>query len=141
MMNVIFKFESSSDYSSFLFSLEYQFPEITNSQIKFYSIEPDLFFAKGTIEFNFEIRLTFHEAINFSKKRMVRYAYEVYQKNQLLYFYDPQEHPDDFNLASSFPHHKHIHPNIKRNRHPAPDLSFDRPNLHFLIREIIDQLL
>lgn len=137
----MFKFESSSDYSSFLFSLKYQFPEITNSQINFYSIEPDLFLAKGTIEFNLEIRLTFHEVINFSKKRIVRYAYEVYRKNQLLYFYDPQEHPEDSNLAPSFPHHKHIHPNIKRNRHPAPDLSFDRPNLHFLIREIIDQLL
>lgn len=141
MMRVMYSFESSSDYSSFLFSLENKFPEIRNSQIKFYSIEPDLFLAKGAIEFNFEIRLTFHEVINFSKKRMVRYAYEVHQKNQLLYFYDPQEHPEDSNLASSFPHHKHIHPNIKRNRQPAPGISFDDLNLLFLIQEIIDQLL
>jgi hypothetical protein len=33
-------------------------------------------------------------------------------------------------------HHKHIPPNIKRNRIPAPDLSFESPNLPFLIGEI-----
>lgn len=137
----MFSFECSSDYSSFLYSLEDKFPEISTSQINFYSIEPDLFLAKGTIEFRSEIRLTFHEVINFSKKRIARYAYEVYRKSELLYFYDPQEHPDDPNLASSFPHHKHIHPNIKRNRQPASGLSFDKPNLPFLIQEIIDQLL
>ena len=133
-------FESSSDYSSFLFSLENKFPEIRNSRINFYSIEPDLFLAKGIIEFNSEIKLTFHEVINFSKQRIIRYAYEVHQKNELLYFYDPQEHPDDSTLASTFPHHKHIHPNIKRNRQPALGLSFTKPNLLFLIQEIIDQL-
>jgi hypothetical protein len=137
----MYSFENSSDYSSFLFSLEDKFPEIENSQINFFSIEPDLFLVKGAIEFNSEIKLTFHEVINFSKQRIVRYAYEVYRKNELLCFYDPQEHPDDSNLASTFPHHKHIHPNIKRNRQPAPGISFTKPNLLFLIQEIIDQLL
>lgn len=39
-------------------------------------------------------------------------------------------------LASTHPHHKHIQPNIKHNRVPAPGLSFDQPNLPFLIQEI-----
>jgi hypothetical protein len=134
------RFEYSSDYGSFLYSLEDKFPEISNSQINFYSIEQDLFLAKGAIEFNSEIKLTFHEVINFSKQRIIRYAYEVYIKNELVYFYDPQEHPEDSTLASTFPHHKHIHPNLKRNRHPAPGLSFAKPNLLFLIQEIIDKL-
>lgn len=141
MMRVIYSFESSSDYSSFLFSLEDKFQEIRNSRINFYSIEPDLFLAKGVIEFNSEIKLTFHEVINFSKQRIIRYAYEVYRKRQLLYFYDPQEHPEDSTLASTFPHHKHVPPNIKRNRQPAPGISFIKPNLQVLIQEIIDQLL
>jgi hypothetical protein len=34
------------------------------------------------------------------------------------------------------PHHKHIPPNIKHHRIPAPDVSFTRPNLPFLIEEI-----
>ena len=141
MMRAMHSFENSSDYSNFLFSLDDKFPVISFSRINFYSIEPDLFLAKGTIEFNSEIRLTFHEVINFSKQRIVRYAYEVYQKNELLYFYDLQEHSEDSTLASTFPHHKHVSPNLKRNRQPAPGISFIKPNLPFLIQEIIDQLL
>jgi hypothetical protein len=38
------------------------------------------------------------------------------------------------------PHHKHIPPDIKNHRLPAPELSFTRPNLPFLIREI-EQML
>lgn len=34
------------------------------------------------------------------------------------------------------PHHKHIHPNIKTNRIPAPQLCFSYPNLPVLIQEI-----
>ncbi|MCI0699361.1 hypothetical protein L0337_46080 [candidate division KSB1 bacterium] len=39
-------------------------------------------------------------------------------------------------LASTFPHHKHMPPDIKHNRIPAPEMSFNRPNLAVLIREI-----
>ncbi len=39
------------------------------------------------------------------------------------------------------PHHKHILPDIKHHRIPAPDLSFTRPNLPFLIQEIERQVL
>ena len=35
-----------------------------------------------------------------------------------------------------FPHHKHVLPNIKHNRIPAPDMSFTQPNLPALIREV-----
>lgn len=44
-------------------------------------------------------------------------------------------------LASTHPHHKHIPPNIKRQRIPAPGLSFTHPNLPFLIGEIERQVL
>jgi len=37
--------------------------------------------------------------------------------------------------------HKHIPPDIKRHRVPAPGIRFDQPNLPFLIREIEDTLL
>ncbi len=39
------------------------------------------------------------------------------------------------------PHHKHVPPDIKRNRIPAPALSFTRPNLPLLIEEIERELL
>jgi len=34
------------------------------------------------------------------------------------------------------PHHKHIPPDSKHNRIPAPGLSFTEANLPFLIREV-----
>ncbi|MBU0511504.1 MAG: hypothetical protein KKD28_01225 [Chloroflexi bacterium] len=63
-------------------------------------------------------------------------GYEVYRGTEKLYWYDSWSHPDDPALAATNPHHKHVHPNIKRNRVPAPELSFTMPNLPFLIREI-----
>jgi hypothetical protein len=49
--------------------------------------------------------------------------------------------PNEPSLASTHPHHKHVPPNIKRNRIPAPGLSFVQPNLPFLIEEIETNLL
>jgi hypothetical protein len=40
------------------------------------------------------------------------------------------------NRASTDPHHKHVPPDIKRHRIPAPGLSFEQPNLPFLIAEV-----
>jgi hypothetical protein len=34
------------------------------------------------------------------------------------------------------PHHKHIPPDIKHNRIPAPSVSLEHPNLPGLIQEI-----
>ena len=54
--------------------------------------------------------------------------------------YDDFPHPNDPALASTHPHHKHLPPDIKHHRVPAPGLSFLRPNLPLLLREI-DELL
>lgn len=54
----------------------------------------------------------------------------------LLCWYDPQEHPHDASLAASFPHHQHLPPDIKHHRIPAPRISFDHPNLPFLVAEV-----
>ena len=40
----------------------------------------------------------------------------------------------------TLPHHKHILPDIKHHRIPAPDMSFTHPNLPALIREIEELL-
>jgi hypothetical protein len=44
-------------------------------------------------------------------------------------------------LASTHPHHKHIPPDLKRNRIPAPDMSFEEPNLPTLIEEIEREII
>ena len=95
---------------------------------------------EGKIEFEQGLVLRVFERLDFARQRIVAYSYEVWQDEQQHYWYDPQEHPHDPTLASSFPHHKHVPPDIKHHRIPAPDLSFTQPNLPFLVQEV-EQLL
>jgi hypothetical protein len=76
------------------------------------------------------------EEIDFDAGLIISYGYEVYRGDELLYRYDDIPHPNEPTLASSFPHHKHIPPNMRRNRIPAPELSFTKQNLPFILEEI-----
>ena len=137
MLNFYF----STDYTSLLYSFKENYAEIINSKIGFFSIGKDVYVTSVVINFASDIQLVFRESIDFSNHKILKYVYNIYRHKQLVHYYDPQPHPDDPNLASTFPHHKHVPPNIKRNRQPAPGLSFDKPNLPFLIQEIIDTQL
>jgi len=86
--------------------------------------------------FKKDIRLRMREELDFDAELITAYGYEVYRGDEKLYWYDDFPHPHDPALASTHPHHKHIPPNIKRNRIPAPEISFERPNLEFLLSEI-----
>jgi hypothetical protein len=88
-----------------------------------------------------EVRLNIRELIDFRRKRIKTYSYEVYRNRDKQYWYDDQPHPNDPSLQSTHPHHKHIPPDIKHHRIPAPNLHFDQNNLPFLIQEIIDNFL
>lgn len=81
------------------------------------------------------------EIIDFQSRLIRRYSYAVSRAGERLYWYDSQPHPNDPSLSSTHPHHKHVPPNIKRHRIPAPGLGFDHPNLLFLIEEIERDLL
>jgi len=130
----------SGEYSNFLYSLQEHYSEITAARIRFFAVGKDIYMATGFIEFTSGVRLVFKESLDFSIHKILKYVYEIFQGSQLICYYDSQPHPDDPDLASTFPHHKHVPPDIKHNRQPAPDLSFDRPNLPALIQEIVDTL-
>ena len=68
---------------------------------------------------------------------VVAHSYEVWLGGDKLYWYDSQPHPNDPTLAGTHPHHKHLPPDIKHHRVPAPGLNFSQPNLPFLIAEIL----
>lgn len=87
------------------------------------------FFRRG-------FRLRMREELDFACGLITSYGYEAYRGGERLWWYDDFPHPHDASLASTFPHHKHIPPEIKRNRIPAPGISFDRPNLQFVVREL-----
>lgn len=92
--------------------------------------------AEGEVFFALGVRLRLREEIDFEAGLITAYGYEVYRDEEKLYWYDDFPHPNDATLASTYPHHKHIPPNIKRNRILAPWLSFSEPNLPQLIQEI-----
>jgi len=126
------------DYELFLYTLTERFPAIRSSTVTFVRLGATLARVAGELYFAKNVRLVVRERILYHRLPMVIdwYGYEVWRGTEKLYWYDSQPHPDDPGLRSTDPHHKHIPPNIKHNRIPAPEMSFNRPNLPVLIQEI-----
>jgi hypothetical protein len=133
--------DSYEEYVIFLSTLQERLSSIRGMKFKVYQTSATKGVGSGTITFDRNIVLAFNEQINFKHKRLAKYGYVVYQAGEKLYYYDSQSHPNDPSLAATHPHHKHIHPDLKHHRIPAPGLSFDRSNLEFVIREIEATLL
>lgn len=111
-------------------------PVVERSTVSLWSDSPYTGIAEGEVFFSNGLRLRLREEVDFDAGLITSYGYEVYREDERLYWYDDFPHPHDPTLASTFPHHKHVHPNIRRNRIPAPGLSFERPNLPLILREI-----
>ena len=126
------------DYELFLYTLTEQFPSIRSSSVVFIRRGATLARVTGELHFEGEVRLVVRERILYNRLPAVIdwYGYEVWKGEEKLYWYDSQPHPNDSSLASTHPHHKHVPPDIKHNRIPAPQMSFARPNLPVLIQEI-----
>lgn len=130
---------SLPSYEQFVYALQRQNSEILRSTLVVIRRGAALAVLSGELEFPKGIRLVVREKLSFAgiPGRIQGYGYEVWQNDEQLYWYDSQPHPGDPNLATTDPHHKHVPPNIKHHRIPAPGLQFDEPNLPFLISEIV----
>jgi hypothetical protein len=126
------------DYELFLYTLAEQFPSIVSSTLVFIRRGAALARVEGEIRFDGGLKLVVRERILLNRLPLAidSYGYEVWRGSEKLYWYDSQPHPDDPTLQSTHPHHKHIPPDIKHHRIPAPGLSFNRANLPLLIQEI-----
>ena len=109
---------------------------VVRSTLVVWSNSPYTGTAEGEMFFVENFRLRMREELDFDVGLITSYGYEVYRGAEKLYWYDDFPHPQDLSLASTFPHHKHIPPDMRRNRIPAPDISFTEPNLSFLFQEI-----
>ena len=127
--------KSLSDYSRFVAELLGQ-PNVQSSTVAVWSDSPYTSVAEGEVFFTNGLRLRMREEVDLDAGLIMSYGYEVYRGEERLYWYDDFPHPNDPKLASTMPHHKHVPPDIKHNRVPAPNLSFERPNLPALIQEI-----
>ena len=133
--------QSLRDYEKYIYTLPQKYPSILRTTLTMVRRSSETGRLSGELEIG-GYRLVVREKLSFDGELdpIQGYGYEVWRGNEKQYWYDSQEHPNDPTLASTHPHHKHIHPDIKRNRIPAPGLSFAEPNLPFLIEEI-EQLL
>ncbi len=126
---------SLSEYSRYIVEVLNR-SSVKYSTVKTWSTSPYTGIAEGEVYFVNDIRLRLREELDFNDNLITAYGYEIYQKGKKLYWYDDFPHPHDPNLASTFPHHKHVEPNIKNNRAPAPGISFKKPNIQQIIEEI-----
>ena len=97
---------------------------------------------QGEIAFAQGYRVTIKERLSFDKGPVIieEYGYELWHYADKIAWYDSQPHINDSSLSGTCPHHKHIVPDIKHHLVPAPEMSFTRPNLPVLIREIEELL-
>ena len=131
-------FRNVQDYELFLYTLTEQFPFVTRSTLVLIHVGVSMAKVSGEAYFQNGIRLVLRERLIFDSLPLVidAYGYEVWNGEEKLFWYDSQPHPNDPSLQNTHPHHKHIPPDIKHNRSPAPGMSFSRPNLPALIREV-----
>ncbi len=130
--------QTPESYELFLYTLPEQFPACKRSTITFVRRGASLARVAGELYFDHDIRLVLRERLVYQRLPVMIdwYGYEVWRGDEKLYWYDSQPHPDEALLQSTHPHHKHIPPDIKHHRIPATEMSFTRPNLPALIREI-----
>jgi len=132
---------TANEYERLIYSLPDTFPAIRYSTLTFIPLEPPTAIVRGEVYFARDVLLRALQVLDFDEGLIQRYSYEVYRGEEKLYWYDSWPHPHVPELASTDPHHKHVPPDMKRNRVPAPELSFERPNLPFVIQEIAHDLL
>jgi len=123
-------------YGKLIYSLQERYASVRRSTSVLASIGSTLAKLEGQVIFESDVVLDVWELVYFSVGQIRNYSYEIYQASKKIAWYDPFEHPHIAELASTYPHHKHILPDLKHNRIPAPGISFGQPNLPTLIEEI-----
>jgi len=128
-------------YESYIYQLPNLYDSIKFSTLTSFQVDKWTMIIKGEILFDKNIILRVREVIDFDERLIQSYSYEVFQREEKLYWFDSFPHPHIAELSITHPHHKHVPPDIKHHRIPAHELSFNKPNIPFLIKEIENTLL
>ena len=131
-------FTSLREYERFVYTVRQSFPSVRSSNLVLIRRGRRTAILRGELIFGCGYRLSVRERLSSDNDtaEIESYGYEIWHGSDKIAWYDSQPHPNDHALQSSHPHHKHVPPNIKHNRIPAPHLSFAQPNLPVLIEEI-----
>ncbi|NIR52457.1 hypothetical protein GWN42_15605 [candidate division KSB1 bacterium] len=113
----------------FLYTIGEPFMSVRHATLTFIRKGASLARVAGEVSFDKGIRLVVGERILYDRLPAVIdcYGYEVWQKGRKLFWYDSQPRPNEPKLQSTHPHHKHV---------PLSEMSFTRPDLPHLIKEI-----
>ncbi len=139
---------SRADYETLLYTLTERYPEVSSSTLRLYTNSATTAFVRGGVLFHNGLELKVFEYLDLTDGEILDYSYAVLRGEEKIRWYDPQPHPDNPELASTFPHHRHEPPDttvpatersgIKHNRKSAPGISFQAPNLPALIADCIE---
>jgi len=128
---------SRAEYEQLLYSLAERYPEVDGSTLRFYTNSATSAFVRGSVYFASGLELRIFEYLDLADGELFDYSYAVYRSAEKIRWYDPQPHPENPDLATTFPHHYHEPPDIKHNRHPAHGIRSEAPNLPALIADCI----
>lgn len=130
------------DYELYLYTLTENFTSIKKSTVILVKRGASLARVSGEIHFEGNYKLAIRERLLFNCSPIVIdwYGYEIWRGNEKQSWYDSQPHPGEPSLESTYPHHKHVPPNMTRNRIPSPNMKFVPPNLTALIHEVEELL-
>ena len=130
-------FPSRDEYERLLYTLPQRYPAIVSSTLHLYTTSRSTAIVRGSVHFRSGLELRIHEIVDFVAGCISDYSYTVFHGEERIRWYDPQPHPENLDLAETFPHHFHALPDIKHNRKPASGISFAEPNLPALIADCI----
>jgi hypothetical protein len=130
-------FPSQADYELLIYTVPQRYPEVISSSLHLYTTSRGTAVVRGSVRFRNGLALRVSEIVDFVAGQISDYSYIIFRGEERIRWYDPQPHPEIPDLASTFPHHLHEHPDIKHNRRPAPGISFTAPNLPTLIADCI----
>jgi hypothetical protein len=128
--------ENIAGYSAWVYALKERQPWVVHSTLALVPVGATLAKLEGRIECPDGLRVEVWELVDFAARRIRTYSYEVYRAGEKIGWYDSWPHPEIPALAATFPHHKHLPPNLRENRVPAPGIRFDAPNLDVVMDDL-----
>lgn len=129
-----------ANYERLIYTLPTQYHAILMSTLILTPPGLDTARLTGLLTFGIDLVLCVYEMLDFQQGIIIAYRYEVsrcvppfaitplpdadvycrahYADKHKMYWYDSWPHPHDSTLASTYPHHKHVPPDIKHHRIP-----------------------
>jgi hypothetical protein len=125
-----------ASYSAYVYTLQERRPFVTGSTLTVAPMGATLAKVEGRVECEGGVCLEVWELVDFVAHRIRSYSYEVYRAGEKVGWYDAWPHPETPGLAATFPHHKHVTPDLRHHRVAAPGIRFDAPNLDVVLEDI-----